>query len=97
LAGRISCDTDCSFRASLVLPRASARKARLRGRTVVVARVSSSDSAGGSGRRVRFRFKRGVARKLRRLTRGTALELRVTATDSRGTRRSEKKKLRLRR
>jgi len=46
---------------------------------------------------VRFRFKRGVARKLRRLTRGTALELRVTATDSRGTRRSEKKKLRLRR
>jgi hypothetical protein len=97
LAGRISCDADCGFRASLVLPRRSARKARFRGRTVVVARVSSSDTAGGSGRRIRFRFKRRIARKLRRLTRGTAIEVRVTATDSRGTRRTEKKKLRLRR
>ena len=32
LAGRISCDADCGFRAALVLPRRSARKARFRGR-----------------------------------------------------------------
>ena len=46
---------------------------------------------------MRFRFSRRTARKLRRLTRGTAIEVRVTATDSRGTKRTEKKKLRLRR
>lgn len=97
LAGRISCNVDCTFRASLVLPRASARKARFRGRTVVVSRVSSNDSAGGSGRRIRFKFKRSVAQKMRRLTRGTAIEVRVTASDSRGTRRTEKKTLRLKR
>ena len=97
LRGRISCDADCGFRAALVLPRRSARKARFRGRNPVVSRLSSSDAAGGSGRRVRFRFSRRTARKLRRLTRGTAIELRVTATDSRGTKRTEKKKLRLRR
>jgi len=97
LAGRVSCDVDCGFRASLVLPRRSARKARIRGRVAVVSRVRASDSAGGSGRRIRFRFSRRVARKLRRLTRGTAIEVRVTASDSRGTRRTEKKKLRLRR
>jgi hypothetical protein len=97
LAGRISCDADCSFRASLVLPRRSARKAHFRGRTVVVSRVRSSDAADGSGRRIRFRFSRRTARKLRRLTRGTAIEVRVTATDPSGTHRTEKKKLRLRR
>ena len=97
LAGRISCNADCTFRASLVLPRRSARRAGFRGRTVVVSRVRLSDAAGGSGRRVRFKFTRSVARKLRRLTRGTALELRVSAVDSRGARRSEKKKLTLKR
>ncbi|MDQ3588512.1 MAG: hypothetical protein M3350_10315 [Actinomycetota bacterium] len=59
--------------------------------------MRSSASAGGSGRRVRFKFTRSIARKLRRLTRGTALEIRVTATNSRGTCRTEKKQLRLRR
>ncbi len=97
LAGRISCDADCGLRAALVLPRRSARKARIRGRTAVVSRVRSSDARGGSGRRVRFRFSRRTAQKLRRLTRGTVIEVRVTAADSRGTRRTEKKKLRLRR
>ncbi|HYH69133.1 MAG TPA: M36 family metallopeptidase, partial [Urbifossiella sp.] len=97
LAGRVSCNANCSFRASLVLPRSSSRKARFRSRNAVVSRVSSGDAAGGSGRRIRFRFRRSVGRKLRRLTRGTVLEVRVTATDSTGTRRTEKKKLRLRR
>ena len=97
LAGRVSCNANCSFRASLVLPRSSSRKARFRSRNAVVSRVSSGDAAGGSGRRIRFRFRRSVGRKLRRLTRGTVVEVRVTATDSTGTRRTEKKKLRLRR
>ncbi len=97
LAGRVSCDANCTFRAALVLPRASTRKARFRGRNAVVSRLTSGDAAGGSGRRIRFRFKRRVAGKMRRLNRGTVVEVRVTATDSRGTRRTEKKKLRLRR
>lgn len=97
LVGRVSCDADCTFRASLVLPRASSRKSRFRSRNAVVSRATSTDTAGGSGRKIRFRFKRSVARKLRRLTRGTTIEVRVTATDSRGTKRTEKKKLRLRR
>jgi hypothetical protein len=97
LAGRISCDADCGFRAELVLPRRSARKARIRGRVAIVSRVRASDTAGGSGRRIRFGFSRRTRAKLRRLTRGTAIEVRVTAADASGTRRVEKKKLRLRR
>jgi Trypsin len=97
LAGRISCDADCRFRAELILPRRSARKARVRGRPAVVSRVRSSDAAGGRGRTIRFRFRRSTAAKLRRLTRGTVIEVRVTAVDPRGTRRVEKKKLRLKR
>ncbi len=97
LRGRISCNADCGFRAELVLPRRSARKARIRGRVPVVSRVRASDAAGGSGRSIRFRFSRRTAAKLRRLTRGTAVEVRVTATDTSGTRRVEKKKLRLKR
>jgi hypothetical protein len=97
LAGRVSCDADCSFRAELVLPRRSARRAHVRGRVAVVSRVRSGDRAGGSGRGIRFRFSHRAATKLRRLTRGTAIEVRVTASDSGGTHRTEKKKLRLRR
>ena len=95
LRGRVSCNADCGFRAELVLPRRSARKARIRGRVAVVSRVRASDAAGGSGRAIRFRFSRRTAAKLRRLTRGTVVEVRVTATDTSGTRRVEKKKLRL--
>ena len=95
LAGRVSCNADCGFRAELVLPRRSARKARIRGRVAVVSRVRASDAAGGSGRAIRFRFSRRTAAKLRRLTRGTAIEVRVTAADASGSRRVEKKKLRL--
>ena len=97
LSGRISCDVGCSFRASLVLPRRSARRAGLRGRTVVVSRTRGAVSTGGASRKVRFKFKRSVARRLRRLTRGTALEVRVGAVDPRGTGRTEKKKLTLKR
>jgi len=97
LSGRISCDVSCSFRASLVLPRRSARRAGLRGRTVVVSRTRGAVSTGGASRKVRFKFKRSVARRLRRLTRGTALEVRVGAVDPRGTGRAEKKKLTLKR
>jgi hypothetical protein len=63
----------------------------------IVSRFRSRDAAGGSGRRIRFRFSRRRAAKLRRLTRDAAVEMRVTATNSSGTRRVENKRLRLRR
>lgn len=96
LRGGVACDERCTFKAALILPKKASRKIRLGRRATVVSRARGSASAFHTAK-VRFKFKRRVARKLRRLKRGATFEIKITAVDDEGLRKTETKKIRLKR